>query len=411
MFYKQTSTVRKVIELLVILLIAGFVDQVFSLNMVEWVFNPFFIIVLLFALRYGLVMGLASFLLTLGYYMIEMSLSGGDVFLLFYDPDNYVELLYILVVAVLGGLFSTSWKERYESLHYTYEETNDENIEMKEVIELLEQSQRSMQERVLESEYSLKRLYDVAKALDQPSPDLVRNEAIRLIADLFQSEEVALYHVDSSQHAMRLFVRKGSGDSFPQTIFIDRGSMMYQRLFAEKTITIRTVQDEEDAPVLAGPVLSNGTIKEVLIIRDLDFARLTNYEIQILSILLDWLADRLEKSHKAIMKEEEKWMYPGTGIYYKEAFDEKVHVQEKRSQTYGVPFSTLRMDFNETEDRSLLEVEVILRAYLREMDIIGYDEDNRQLLFLLPGTESSKSSIVEDRISKYLHEKGVRYAE
>ncbi|MCA0972054.1 hypothetical protein LCM20_15715 [Halobacillus litoralis] len=411
MIYRQTSTIRKIVELIIIVSVVGLIDQWFALNATEWLFNPFIFIILLFSLRYGLNIGLLTFFITTLYYVADESFNGGDVFLLFYDEGNYIELLFLLVLTIIGGMYGTGAKERYESLHYSYDEVSDENKEMREVVEMMEESQKSMQERMLESEYSLKRIYEVGKSLDQPNADLIRNEAIRIISDLFQAKEVALYHVDSSQHAMRLYVRKGSTETFPQTIFINSDSLMYQRLFTNQTITLRTVQDEEGAPLLAGPVVTKGVVKEVLLIDHMDFARLTSYEIQILSILLDWLSDRLEKAHKVALKEEESLMYPGTRIYYKEAFYDKVEIQKKRSQTYGVPYSIIQLGFDGSGNMSLLEVEVILRAYLREIDRIGFDEENQQILFLLPGTEESKASVVENRIQKYLNEKGVHYVE
>lgn len=398
-------------ELLVAIIGLGLIDQWFALEMTEWTLNPFVFAVLLFSLRYGLNIGLMSFLLTLGYYLIEASRSGGDLFLLFYDSNRFIEILFLLLLSVIGGLYGTSFKERYESLSDRNDELNDDNEEMKEVIELMEGSQKSMQERVLESEYTLKRIYQVGKALDQPTPDLIRNEAIQIISDLFKADEVAIYRVDSSRSAMRLSVRKGSKEVFPQTIFVDHESSMYRRLFANKTVTIRTVDDEDGSPVLVGPVVSNYEVREVLIINNLDFAKLTSYEIQILSLLLDWVSDRIDKSQAAVWKEEETQMFPGTRIYIKEAFDEKVAMQQQRKETYGVDYSIVELPFEGFHDMSKVEAEIILRAYLRELDIIGFDESSQTFSFLLPGTEEEKATIVEKRIQKFLYEKGVNYAD
>ncbi|MET3682898.1 K+-sensing histidine kinase KdpD [Alkalibacillus flavidus] len=409
MIYRQTSTIRKILEVLIVFIGLGVLDQYFEMEMREWILNPFLLALLLFSLRYGLMIGLLGFLFTIVYYSVDTVWSGGDVFLLYYDNTLFTEIFFLLIIVVIGGLYGTSFKERYDTLSDKNAEIKEENEEIKDVLALMEDSQRSMQNQVLESEYTLKRIYEVGKALDQPTPDLVRNEAISVISDLFGAEEIAIYHMDSSRIAMRLKERKGPEEVFPQTVFINEDTLMYRRLLSNKTVTIRTIDDEDDAPLLAGPIMWGNEVQDILIINDLEFDRMTRYQIQILSLILDWLSNRIEKSHESVMKEEEMEMFPGTHIYYKDAFDEKVALQQQRKDDYDVDFSVIQLKFEGFHGMSKIEAEIILRTYLRELDIIGFDEKNQEFYFLLPGTHPEDVSIVEDRIRKALYEKGGNY--
>ncbi|MCA1022178.1 hypothetical protein [Halobacillus litoralis] len=406
MFYQQSSFIRKFIELILVFLVLGFLDQTLEWNMLEWLFNPVFFAVLLFSLRYGLHLALLSFAAAFIYHVYDIYQRDGDLFLLFYDSSNYLSLLFLLVTAVISGLYSTSFRERYESQQYVLEETRDENEELKSSLSVLERSQRVMQAKVLDSEYTLSRIYEVGKTLDQPSPELVRNEAVTIIGDLFEAEDLAVYHVDSSKKSLRLRVRKGNTERLPQTIFIDDAASIFSRSLRNKTITLKTVEDEAAAPVLIGPVVYNQDVREVLVIDQLDFAKLTKYEVQILSLVLDWMGNRIERAGEYLRKEEEQKMYPGTNIYYKEAFDELVQMQEKREEKYGVPFSVVAINVSPYREMSVVEAEIILRAYLRELDIMGYDQSNQYFYFLLPGTSTQNASIVEERIYKALETKG-----
>lgn len=355
--------------------------------------------------------GLLGFLAALVYYSLEVMWGGGDVFLLYYDTSSFMEVLFLILITIIAGLYGTSFKERYDSLRDKNEELTEENEDIKDVMSLLEDSHKSMQNRVLGSEHTLKRIYEVGKALDKPTPELVRNEAISVISDLFKVEEVAIYRVDSSRRAMRLNVRKGPEDVFPQTIFINEDHSMYRRVLTSKTVTIRTIDDKEEAPLLAGPVTLGNEVRDILLINDLEFNRLTNYEIQILSLILDWLSDRIEKSSEMVMKEEETKMWPGTHIYYKYAFDEKVALQQYREGEYDVDYSVLRLKFEGFHGMSKVEAEMILRTHLRELDVIGFDEENEEFCFLLPGTKPEHAPIVEERIRQCLYEKGVNYVQ
>ncbi|WP_281659167.1 hypothetical protein [Halobacillus sp. Cin3] len=406
MFYQQSSFIRKFIELILVFSVLGFLDQSLEWDMLEWTLNPVFFAVLLFSLRYGLNFALLSFFAALIYHVYDIYQRDGDLFLLFYDPANYLSLLFLLLAGVITGLYSTSFRERYESQQYVLKETKDENEELKTSLTALERSQRVMQAKVLDSEYTLSRIYEVGKTLDQPSPELVRNEAVTIIGDLFEAEDLAVYHVDSSKKSLRLRVRKGNTERLPQTIFIDDAASIFSRGLKNKTICLKTVDDEADAPVLIGPIVYNQDVREVLVIDQLDFAKLTKYEVQILSLVLDWMANRIERAGEYLRKEEEQKMYPGTSIYDKEAFDELVQLQEKRAEKYGVPYSVVSIDVSPYREMSAVEAEIILRAYLRELDIMGYDQTEQHFHFLLPGTSSENASIVEERIYKALDTKG-----
>ncbi|WP_079474174.1 hypothetical protein [Marinococcus halophilus] len=410
MIYTQKNVWRKVAELLVVVLVLGVIDQAFQLGMLDWTLNPFLFVILFFSLRYGINIAILSFFTTLVYHVIATFTAGDDLFLLFYDTGDYLYLLFSLLLAVICGLYSSSYRERYESLTYTQDELKDDNKELTKTIRELEESQRVMQEKVLDSEHTLAQIYQVGLKLDQPTPELVRNEAIAIISDLFKADDIAIYHVDSSKRSLRLRVRQGSSQVLPQTVFLSEESSFYQRLFTEKAITLRNVKDEQNAPVIAGPIVYNKEIQEVLIIDQLDFARLTTHEIQIMSFVLDWISNRIEKAREWQAKDEEKQMLPGTNVYYKEAFDAHVAQQDVRQEEYGVPYSTVAIQFDRFEGMSVAEAEVILRTYLREIDIIGFESNQSVLYFLLPGTDAENAQVVEKRIKKALKEKGGTHA-
>ncbi|WP_273849885.1 hypothetical protein [Guptibacillus spartinae] len=410
MIYTQKNTARKLIEVIVVIVLIGMSDQLFQLHLTTWELDPLFFFVLLFSLRYGLTLGLLSFFLALIYHMMAIGFNGGDIYLLFYDMSEASWIIFSLLLAIVCGLSSTSFQERYESLHYRHDELKDENEQLTESIKLLEHSQKTMQEKMLEFEHSLTRIYQVGKALDQSSPELIRNEAISIISNLFKAKELAIYHLDSSKRTLRLHIRKGDSNHLPQTVFIEEDSAVYKRLFRNKTITLRTIEDENNSPVLVGPIIYGNEIKEVLVIYQVDFAKLTTYEIQIMSLVLDWMSSRIEKATELELKEEKIKMFQGTNIYFKEAFEQKVQIQKKRSEKFDQSFSVIHVQFAEFDQITPIEAEIILRSYLREIDLMGYDPSENIFSFLLPGTAPENAQTVKERIKKALTEKGGLHA-
>ncbi|KGX89290.1 hypothetical protein N781_09315 [Pontibacillus halophilus JSM 076056 = DSM 19796] len=406
MIYTQTRTRQKIIELLVVFSVFGIVDQYWNLQLIDRALNPLFFITMLVALRYGLYIGLLSFILSVGYHVIDVMLGGGDLFLAFYDGREQVWLFFNLIIAFACGLFSTSWQERYESLRYRNDELLDDNKELKDAVNLLEDSQRVMEEKMLESKHSLSRVLHIAKALDQPTPELIRNEAITLISDLFETNELALYHVNASKETLRLRIRKGTSTKLPQTLFVEEGSSIYKRLFQTKSITIRTVQDEHDSPTVVGPLIYDNEIQEVLVIDHVQFERLTSYEVQVLSLILEWTSSRIRRATEWGQKEEETYKFKGTSVYNVEGFKRQVELQQKRGQQFDLPFSLLKINLSGYSEIPLTEMELNLKSCLREIDVIGYDPNGPTLHFLLPGTAPDQKAIVESRIREALQRRG-----
>lgn len=140
---------------------------------------------ILFALRYGTIFGLISFGVLLLYKVVYTGFVGGDIFLLFYDTNSLLTLFYYFAITVIVGLFSTSFRERYEISQFRNEELKDENTYLKETVDLLNTSQTTLRQKLLQSEYSLNQLYELAVSLDLPHPELIRSETIRLLKKIF----------------------------------------------------------------------------------------------------------------------------------------------------------------------------------------------------------------------------------
>ncbi|WP_396128794.1 hypothetical protein [Exiguobacterium mexicanum] len=234
------------------------IDLFFNLGTIQNDLNLFYAAAILFALRYGTIFGLISFGILLLYKVLYTGLMGGDIFLLFYDTNSLLTLFYYFAITVIVGLFSTSFRERYEISQFRNEELKDENTYLKETVDLLNTSQTTLRQKLLQSEYSLNQLYELAVSLDLPHPELIRSETIRLLKKTFLASDVAIYHVDRSQKSMRLLIRQTEKKEFPQTIFLDEASSMFKRFFQVQETTLRQLDDEDTDPMLLAPIVVDG---------------------------------------------------------------------------------------------------------------------------------------------------------
>ena len=175
-------------------------------------------------------------------------------------------------------------------------------------------------------------------------------------------------------------------------------------MFKTNAISIRTM-DETDVPLLIAPIRYDGKIQEVVVIQAIDFNRLTSYEMNIMQLILDWTGTRIEKALTMEWNASRGDLIEGTRIYQIEPFSKKVALQQHRAEQYDQPYSTVVLPVEQVR-LSLIEMELILRQSMREIDIIGYDETNHMLHFLLPGTPQENAEGFKRRIEELFARKG-----
>ena len=404
MIYTQNRNSIKWIEMIASILIIGIFDYMFNLTISEWLIDPLIFYILLFSLRYGLLGAFASFALTSLYHFILLLSTGTDLLLFLYDSNELAWIILHFFIAVVAGMFSTSFQERYQSLKIRQEEIDDENRQLKETVKYLELSQVEMRRKVLDSDYTLSKIYQVGLGLDQDLPDIVRDQLVHTLEQLFYAKQVAIYHVDTSRRTLRLHVRSGDKARLPQTLFIEAGQGLYERMFQTGKLSIRTA-DEMDVPLLAAPIRYDGAIREVVIVQELDLTRLRSYEMNMMQLVLDWAGTRIEKARAMELMLTQHEFVEGTQIYQMAGFDEKVKLQAARHEQYDQPYSTVALRVDHV-NLSLIEMELILRQSMREIDVIGYDAESETLHFLLPGTPQEFADRFKERMEQTFLVKG-----
>lgn len=386
------------------ILIIGIADYIFNLSLSEWVIDPLIFYILLFSLRYGLLGAFVSFTLTSLHHFMFLLLKGSDLLLFLYDSGELAWIILHFLIAIVAGMFSTSFQERYQSLKIRQEEVADENRQLKETVRHLELSQAEMRKKVLDSDYTLSKIYEIGLSLDQDLPDIVRDQLVHTLERSFYAKQIAIYHVDTSQRTLRLHVRSGEASRLPQTLFIEPGQGLYERMLRTGKLSIRTA-DETEVPLLVAPIRYDGSIQEVVVIQEVDFNRLRSYEMNMMQLILDWAGTRIEKARAMEWMLARNELVEGTRIYRIAAFNEKVELQAARHEQYDQAYSTVTLEVDHV-NLSLIEMELILRQSMREIDIIGYDGETKTLHFLLPGTPQEFAERFKERIEQTFLVKG-----
>ncbi|UOY92216.1 hypothetical protein MUG87_17550 [Ectobacillus sp. JY-23] len=398
MYYKQSNKMRIYAEMILLFLAVFWVDMLFSLQLTTLQPSPFLFLILLFSLRYGWRAGIVSFGFILAYVTALEVMARGDVVVMLYKLLSNQWMFVYLFIAIFVGATRTAWKERYDDLYFVNDEQKKELQSAQRAVAQLKKTNEVLEQRLLQSEMSIGSVYGMIRALDQDNIEFVTNKAMSILTSYFKANDFGIYHADTSGRALRVKVRKGSQEALPQTIFLDEAERFYERLFTEKKLVVKRESDEAAAPVIAGPIVVNGEIRQVLIIQSMDFYQLTEHNIQLLHWLLRMISDALERAAaKALIKHRAK-VYPHTLLYKKEFFDEYMQIEKQRFDMYKQPYACFDIFIGRPTAEQLVVMSDIIHKHLREVDKVGFDADTGKLLFLLPGTNQTYVEQLRERI-------------
>ena len=410
MFYRQSNVGMKWLETLGLMGLLIVADLIWDGALSESLLQPFVIVMVLIAARYGLLFGFTAFVMYFGYTLYSYLAPGGDILLLFYDVNFLLTWLFNLAVVLIAGLYASSQRERYESLHYNLEEVKTDNTYLHDTVNLMEKTQRILKQKLLESDISVQKLYNIAVRLDQKQIELIRSEALAVLSEIYQSSSLAIYHVDSSQKSLRLITRRGSSEAFPQTILINEQESVISRAMQSKKLGIRDVKDADGSPLVVAPILVHEQVKEMIIFQDFDFNKLTPHDLQLLETLMQWIGSRYANANAFFEREEQHKMHEGSRVYKPEFFRKKVMVEQQKEETDSIPHTVLEFDLKKTVGLTPFMLQELIEPHVREIDVMGFSEKTFEFYLLLPGTDPTLGNqIVKERITQLFEKKGVLF--
>ncbi|WNQ10947.1 hypothetical protein MJA45_25580 [Paenibacillus aurantius] len=389
-------------EMAIAFMLVVFLDKWSGYTFSEGQPSPLLIITLLFGIRYGWRTGLAVSFAALAYVLAAASFRGEDLYLMLFDFARAKQLLFLMLMGVVPGMFSSGYKEKYEEQYSRSEKLAASQVELMQTVELLVESRKVLEEKVLESEQSMASMLKIVQTLDEKDPENVFTGAVKVLASLFEFEVFGLYHVDKGGQTLRLKTGIGHGKLAP-TLMVEKSPFL-QRLMGNAGVQIRQPEDHEADPVMGGTLMRRGAVTELLVIHKLPLQRLTEANLRMLGMMLELISSCVDRAHVHYGERMPMLMYPHTSIHTMKSFQDRVELEKKRQQELNQPFALCTLSLQDMPQRPLTEWEALLRSGMRQVDILGYDRTDNRLHFLLPSTEEGYAQLFLKRMEALLDE-------
>ncbi len=401
--YNNNKSWIKWSEFLVVSSILYIID-LFVFSFSELSASPYVIIILLFSIRYGILYGLLISGIILGIHLVSAWSNNEDIYSYIFFGDFSISAIIYLLTAYISGIYSTRYRERYEDKESERAELQAQFEQAVTTLYTVNETNDVLEKKILASEMTMVNVYKMLQALDQDHVEMFINEVAKTLETYYGAKTLGVYHVDQSLRALRIKVRKGEEKLLPQTIFIDSAPMFYERLLQDESITIRRITDEDTAPLLAAPIKINNQIRQIIVIQELDLSRLSNEGLSMLHMLIEIISEQLTKTWNKSEKQEQQQYYPDTKVFKPSFFKERIEIEKARLVEFNVPYCYVNYKTKPLNLPTLQRVEIALRKYLREVDLISYYPSANQLIILLPGTSKDNVEVIEKRLKNVVLE-------
>jgi diguanylate cyclase (GGDEF)-like protein len=347
--------------------------------------HPYWIGVLLFALRYGLGAGLLS-----GSSLSALYLYGvwthGDRFR-FEDPEFYLlPGLFMLAGAVLGGAIDRQERMRAGAKRRV-SNLEKENESLTEELEAQRRITHAVEQQVVTRMSSLVTLYQGARELGNLDRNALYRGILEFFSQALQADKIAIYFKEGGEWTLRHKKGWQDSDAYPETVRYTEGVIgkagaegavvSLRDFFAADAEKAWLNRDKSDA-IMAGPLRKDdGEVIGVLAVQNMDLLRFNSASINLLSLLLDWASESITKSLYFDELRSKLILDEVLDVYNERYFKDRGGQEFARSKTYLLPFSMLLISVEnfralplERRLRALRAISELLRRTARDIDIV-----------------------------------------
>lgn len=346
--------------------------------------------VLLFGIVHGQQQAIVSALLAVAAHCYrQMAGNTGLEVLLDYSTYVWTAELFIvgMVVGYMRDQLRTIRDEDAEEIRYLNEkmsaiaDINDSNVRMKKNFEAQLVNQRD----------SLGKIYELTASLEGYGPEEVLFYAAKVLGDLMNSRDVAIYVVANDSYARLFSATSPEARRLGNSINYPAMEGMYEDL-KEKRVFINKTMDDR-LPLMASAVYAEEEMQLILMLWGIPWQRMTQAEANRLIVTGSLIQNATMRARRYLDALKGERYIEGTEVLCENAFTTLVGAFLKAKDEGLTECTLLEI---QTGDRNLEQASKALGGSIRQSDYMGVLEDGR-LCVLLSNTNTANARGVRER--------------
>lgn len=379
--------------------------------------NPYWLGVLLFALRYGLFSGAVS-----GVVAAALSVMGiyqaGEGFRL-EDADFYFQPgLYVIVGAALGGV-ADRHAHRVSALFRRLEDLAGRNRGLQNQIHLQQKAMRAIEQQVVSQMSSVVTLYHGSRELGTMDREALLPAALDFFTQALQASKTSVY---VKKHGRwQLLDKRGwaPGDRYPDSVEFGEGIVgragLERRVVSLRDLFIAESDEQPGAgprtdAIMAGPLVDpEGEPVAIFAVQAMPFLRFNSASVNLMMLLIEWGSESLAKAIEVAELKARSLLDEDFGVHSARYFETRVRQEFSRSRRYALPFSLalVAVDLSalapERHSAALRALARLLRETVRDIDVVSRTpHPDAPFAVLLMTATGEQAKAVETRLSEGL---------
>ena len=345
----------------------------------------------MFAIIYGQQQATFSAVLAVGGYLFRQmyTRSGFQVVL---DYNTYVWIAQLFILGLVVGymrdqikLIKSESQEMEEHLSHQIvdiRDINGSNVRIKNVLE----------KQVVDQKDSLGTIYSITSKLDQTMPQQVVFDAVEMMKDLMDIDDIAIYSIVNSDYARMFSASSQKARSLGNSIRYKELEDMYASLKQEKVYINRSMDNHY--PMMANAIFENEHMQMIIMVWGLTWERMTLAQSNYLVVITYLIQHAILRANRYMQALVEKRYVENSNILEPEAFLSLVKAYESAASRDLVVCTLLKIHVKE---KKYNKFEKDMSKKLRNQDYLGILKDYG-LCVLLANTSKEDAKFVMDRL-------------
>lgn len=391
---EHTKLFEPILETLVTFVLV----QMFVLVTGDAAFHDVVDVYLIYVLAVAVVLGAAPSILAVilsvfgKYYMLFLT---HHTISIFTDYTNYLWILQIFSLAVLTGYlkdwYARSVGELKRENEYLKNEVaslqsiNDSNVEVKDVFE----------KRLVNYKDSYAKVYDIISQLDDLESKSILFKAARVVADVMESRDVAVYTYEAKSGFCRLMAstselarKKGKSLRFSEYAGVGE-TLNEKKIYMNRSL-------EENLPMFAAGTYNGDVLEVVIMVWSMELVNVSLHQSNLLSMLTKLMERSTTRALRYMESVRNSTYIAGTTVMEAKAFGDMLDIYCEGASEKVLEYTLLKVTSHEGETEKLYKD---LSRMTRETDYLGVDTEG-EVYILLTNSNAEDSQWVMKRCSE-----------
>ena len=312
-----------------------------------------------------------------------------------FDYASYIDVLQVLVVGVIAGFMRDKYKRKNSDLEDEKKYYQSELVDMTKIYDGNLYVKGLYEKRLVNYENSMARIYEIASRLDFWEPQKVIFQAVDVLKELMEMEDVAIYIAGKDSKYLRLTASSSElARTMGKSVCVDSDFFMHNEL-VEK-IVYRNKDVSSSMPSYACGVFTQDSLTAIIMLWTNDLTKINLYQTNMLALLSRLIEAAMNRARLYWNTLTEQYM-EGTNILQEEGIDNMLDLCKQGAAEEKVVYELLKVS-NDTLAKDKDGVLGKVGKLVRETDYVGLKKDG--LYIILMNVNDEETAFVMNRFEK-----------